>query len=485
MGFGKQLKEVAASVLPIVVIASVLGWIFGIFTLLSFAQFLFSALLVVLGLTLFLLGVNVGFLPVGNHLGAMITQKRNVPLLVFSGIGLGILITLAEPDVKVLADQVASMKSGLSSSLLVFIIAIGVGVFMAISYVRALTRFSLKITMAVGVALMFIAASFVPEFFVSVGFDSGGATTGPMAVPFIMALGMGVASVHGHHEEDSFGYTGIASIGPVLAILVFGAFMGGGSGSIVTEETVSGGMLEMFTEVALSVTKSLLPLVIICVLVQIFFMKLPRIRATRMYMGILYSYVGITLFLFAVESTFMDIARTLGRTIATIAPGSLIPIGLVLGACVVLAEPAIWVLTEQVEEVSEGKIKRFLLLAFIAIGVACAVMLSMIRVINGTSIWYFLLPGYAVIVALLPFVPTLFVGIGFDSGGVATGPMSSTFLLPFVSGAAAVLAEDPSSMAFGMIGLIAMMPILAIEILGLVFSLKVKKGQKNVEEKND
>ncbi len=484
MGFGKQLKEVAASVLPIVVIASVLGWIFGIFTFASFALFLFSALLVVFGLTLFLLGVNVGFLPVGNHLGAMITQKRSVPLLVFSGIGLGILITLAEPDVKVLSDQVASMKSGLNSSLLVFIIAVGVGIFMAISYVRALTRFSLKITMAIGVALMFLASLFVPEFFVSVGFDAGGATTGPMAVPFIMALGMGVASVHGHHEEDSFGYTGIASIGPVLAVLVFGAFMGAG-GSIVSDESTTESMLEVFVDVALSVTKSLLPLVIICVLVQIFFMKLPRIRATRMYFGIFYSYVGITLFLFAVESTFMNIARTLGRTIASVAPGSLIPIGLVLGACVVLAEPAIWVLTEQVEEVSEGKIKRFVLLAFIAIGVACAVMLSMIRILNGTSIWYFLLPGYAVIVALLPFVPALFVGIGFDSGGVATGPMSSTFLLPFVSGAASVLAEDPSSMAFGMIGLIAMMPILAIEILGLVFSLKVKKGQKNVEEKND
>ncbi len=484
MGFGKQLKEVAASVLPIVLIASILGWIFGIFTFLTFAQFLFSALLVVFGLTLFLLGVNVGFLPVGNHLGAMITQKRNVPLLVFSGIGLGILITLAEPDVKVLSDQVASMKSGLSSSLLVFIIAVGVGLFMAISYVRALTRFSLKITMAIGVGLMFLASLFVPEFFVSVGFDAGGATTGPMAVPFIMALGMGVASVHGHHEEDSFGYTGIASIGPVLAVLVFGAFMGGG-GSIVSDSGSTEGMLEVFTDVVLSVTKSLLPLVIICILVQVFFMKLPRIRATRMYFGIFYSYVGITLFLFAVESTFMNIARTLGRTIASVAPGSLIPIGLVLGACVVLAEPAIWVLTEQVEEVSEGKIKRFVLLAFIAIGVACAVMLSMIRILNGTSIWYFLLPGYAVIVALLPFVPALFVGIGFDSGGVATGPMSSTFLLPFVSGAASVLAEDPSSMAFGMIGLIAMMPILAIEILGLVFSLKVRKGQKNVEEKND
>ncbi len=481
MGFRKQLKEVAMSVLPVVVIASLLGWIFGIFTPLSFARFIFSALLVIFGLTLFLLGVNVGFLPVGNHLGALITQKKNVPLLVFSGIGLGILITLAEPDVKVLADQVASMKDGLSSSVLVFIIAIGVGLFMALSYVRALSGFSLKITMALGVAMMFIAASFVPEFFVSVGFDAGGATTGPMAVPFIMALGMGVASVHGSHEEDSFGYTGIASIGPVVAVLVFGAIMGGGN-SIAAGESTSSGMLTVLREVVVSVTKSLFPLVLICVLVQVFFMKLPRIRATRMYVGILYSYIGITMFLFAVESSFMSVARMLGQTIAGVLPSSLIPIGLVLGACVVLAEPAIWVLTEQVEEVSEGKIKRLVLLSFIAVGVAAAVALSMIRIINGTSIWAFLLPGYAVVIALLPFVPTLFVGIGFDSGGVATGPMSSTFLLPFVSGASSVLASDPASMAFGMIGLIAMMPILAIEILGLVFSISVRRSRKMEKE---
>ncbi len=484
MDFFKQMKEVAMSVLPIVLIATILGWIFSVFTPSLYLQFLFSAFLVVIGLTLFLLGVNVGFLPVGNHLGSMITQKRSVLLLIASGLGLGVLITLAEPDVKVLSDQVASMNSGVSSSFLVFVIALGVGIFMAISYVRALTRFSLKITMFIGVALMFFVASFVPEFFVSVGFDAGGATTGPMAVPFIMALGMGVASSHGHNEEDSFGFTGIASVGPVLAVLVFGAFMNGGS-AISVSESETHSMLALFGEVALSVTKSMLPLVVICILVQILFMKLPSIRATRMYMGILYSFVGIILFLFAVESSFMSVARSLGQAIALSSPNALIPIGLILGSCVVLAEPAIWVLTEQVEDVSEGKIKRFVLLAFIAIGVACAVMLSMIRIINGTSIWYFLLPGYGLILILLPFVPTLFVGIGFDSGGVATGPMSSTFLLPFVSGAASVLASDPSSMAFGMIGLIAMMPILAIEILGLFFSLSMKKAQKSREVKND
>lgn len=484
MDFGKQMKEVVVSVLPIVVIATILGFVYKIFTLSLYIQFLFSALLVVLGLTLFLLGVTVGFLPVGNHLGALITEKKSVLLLVLSGIGLGVLITLAEPDVKVLSDQVAELNSGVSSSVLVLVIAIGVGLFMAISYVRALTRFSLKITMFLGVVLMFFVASFVPEFFVSVGFDSGGATTGPMAVPFIMALGMGVASVHGNNEEDSFGYTGIASVGPVLAVLLYGALMQGEAVGAVTEEA-SHSLLLLFGEVAFSVTKSMLPLVVICVIVQIFFMKLPRIRATRMYMGIIYSFIGIVLFLFAVESSFMDVARALGIVMAKKTPGVLIPIGLLLGACVVLAEPAIWVLTEQVEEVSEGKIKKFVLLSFIALGVASAVMLSMIRILNNTSIWYFLIPGYAIIVALLPFVPTLFVGIGFDSGGVATGPMSSTFLLPFVAGAASVLALDPSSMAFGMIGLIAMMPILAIEILGLVFSLSIKRNEKKKEENDE
>ena len=470
----KKLKEVLLSVLPIVIIALVLGAIYGAFVEVSFLQFLLSSLLLVLGLTLFLFGVDMAFLPIGNQLGARITGKKNVWLLLLSGLVLGILVTVAEPDVRVLANQVHHINNSVDTTMLVIVIALGVGIFMAISYIRALSGISMKIFMAVFIVLMVGLSVFLPEFFVSIGFDAGGATTGPLAVPFILALGMGVASVHGNKEEDSFGFTGIASIGPVLAVLVYSLFVNKGNENVVMESG-SESLFEIFISVVKSVSSSLLPIAILTLISIFFILKLPRIKASKIIVGLFYSYFGIIMFLFSVESAFMPVARTLGGLIAGGNPTLLVILGFILGAVVVLAEPAIWVLTEEVEEKSEGRVKKRLMLGFMAFGVAAAVSLSMVRIITGIHILAFIIPIYAIILILLPFVPPLFAGIAFDSGGVATGPMSSTFLLPLVSGASFVVAENPGAMAFGMIGLIAAMPILAIEILGVVFGIKTKK----------
>lgn len=479
MGFLKELKEVSISVVPIALIAIVLSFVFGAFgEEVSFIQFLLSVVLIIVGLSLFLLGVNLGFVPVGNHIGQMVTQKHNIWLLMAVGLFLGVIITIAEPDVAVLTDQVVSINPLINKGLLIAMISLGVGVFMALSYLRTMSGFSLKIALALGVVLLLAAAAFVPEFFVSVAFDSGGATTGPMAVPFIMALGLGVSASRNSKEDDSFGYTGMASIGPVLFVLILGIFFRGGVGEY-TSSTVTMGLGERMLHTIKEVTMALLPLVVICIVVQVFFMKLPRIRAIRLFVGIFYTWIGLILFMFSVKSSFMPIATVLGKSIAGVGSWLLILIGVIFGAVVVLAEPAIWVLTEQVEDVSQGKIKRMVMLLFISIGVALAVALSMVRIINGLSIWWFLLPGYALILILMPFTPKLFVGIAFDSGGVATGPMSSTFLLPFVIGAATVISDDISAASFGMIGLISMMPILTIEILGVIYGATIKRAERN------
>ena len=223
---------------------------------------------------------------------------------------------------------------------------------------------------------------------------------------------------------------------------------------------------------------ALASLVVICILVQVFFMKLPKLRAIRLFVGIFYTWLGITLFLFAVKSSFMPVATALGFEVASVGSWALLLVGALFGAAVVLAEPAIWVLTEQVEDVSQGRIKRPIMLAFISSGVALAVILAMLRIIHGLSIWWFILPGYALILHLMPFSTKLFVGIAFDSGGVATGPMSSTFLLPFAIGAASLIAEDVTVASFGMIGLIAMMPILTIEILGTIYRATIRKAER-------
>lgn len=474
MAFFNKLKEVLLSVLPVAIIALVLGIIYGAFVEVSLFQFVLSSLLLVIGLTFFLFGVDMAFLPIGNQLGARITAKKSVWLLLVSGLVLGILVTVAEPDVRVLANQVNHINKSVDSTMFVIAIALGVGVFMAISYIRALSGISMKIFMAAFIVLMVGVSLFLPEFFVSIGFDAGGATTGPLAVPFILALGMGVSSVHGNKEEDSFGFTGIASIGPVLAVMIYSLFVNKGNEAVIIESETEG-ILEILLSVIKSVSSSLLPIAILTLISLFFILKLPRIKASKIIVGLFYSYFGIIMFLFAVESAFMPVARTLGCLIAGGNPALLIVLGFVLGAVVVLAEPAIWVLTEEVEEKSEGRVKKNLMMCFMAVGVAAAVGLSMVRIITGIHILYFIIPIYALILILLPFVPPLFAGIAFDSGGVATGPMSSTFLLPLVSGASFVVATDPGSMAFGMIGLIAAMPILLIEILGVLYGLKTKK----------
>ncbi|MGN1163347.1 MAG: DUF1538 family protein, partial [Candidatus Ornithospirochaeta sp.] len=414
MNFLKQLKEVSLSVLPIVVMASLLGIFYGAFSLVSIPFFLLSSLLLVLGLSLFLLGVDMGFIQIGSFLGQFITRKRNVPLLIFSGLALGVMVTMAEPDVRVLASQVTEASPSFDFNLFVLVIALGVGVFMALSYIRALSRFSLKITLAIGIALMVTFSLFLDEFTLSVGFDSGGATTGPMAVPFIIALGLGVASVHGGREEDSFGFTGIASIGPVLAVLAYGLFAAGGDVGTVEEEAVHG-LLPLFFDVLSGVISSLLPLLVLSLL-TLFLMKSPKVRTLRIIIGFVYSFVGIVIFLFAVESAFMPLARTLGIRIAEETPFLLVPLGLLFGFAVVLAEPAIWVLTGEVEVKSEGKIRRPLMIGAIAAGTAGAVALSMVRIMADLSLLWFIIPIYGLILCMLPFVPDLFVGIGFDSG---------------------------------------------------------------------
>lgn len=475
----KKLKEVVLSVLPIVAIASILGIVFDSFIDVSLFQFLLSSLLVVIGLTFFLFGVDMAFLPLGNQLGAKITGKKSLSLLLFSGLFLGLIVTIAEPDIRVLANQVSLINNSVNSTSFVYIVALGVGVFMAISYIRTLSGASIKIFMALFILLMIAISIFLPEFFVSISYDAGGATTGPLAVPFIIALGMGVASVHGNKEEDAFGFTGIASVGPVLAVMIYSLFVNKESGAVIIENGGEG-VFEILLSVVKSVSSSLLPIALLALVSVFFILRLPPVRATKIIIGLLYSYFGIIMFLFSVESAFMPVARSLGGMIARNNPLLLIVLGFILGAVVVLAEPAIWVLTEEVEEKSQGKIKKKLMMVFMALGVAFAVTLSMVRIITGIHILFFIIPIYSYILILLPFVPFLFTGIAFDSGGVATGPMSSTFLLPLVSGASFVVAENPGAMAFGMIGLIAAMPVLAIEILGVIYGVKTKK-EKGVE----
>ena len=471
----KQLKEVTLSVLPIALIAGILSILLKTANINELLNFGLSCICVIFGLTLFLTGVNNGLMPVGNKIGATITKSRSLLLIILVSLCLGFIITIAEPDVKVLATQIAKISSNLSVLLLLLVIAAGVAVFLTLSLVRTILHIPLKIIIFIGYLIVLLLALIVPQFFVSIGFDAGGATTGPMSVPFIMALGMGLAKVRGKDEESEFGYVALSSIGPVLAVMLLGVIFDVNSSQGGVVSTSSHNFFSIFLLCFEESGVAFLPLLVVCIVMQAFFMKLPFHKALKMFLGMFYAFFGLVLFSCGVEFSFSQIAMTLGKALSSFSKPLLVALGGVLGACVVLAEPAIWVLTEQVEEVSQGTINKKLMMITLCVAVSIAVMMGLTRSVLHLPILFFIIPCYAVILILMLITPKLFSAIAFDSGGVATGPMSSAFLLPYAIGAAGGSVDA----SFGLIAFIAMMPILCIEVLGLIYKLTLKRGEKN------
>ncbi len=452
----------------------------------ALAPFLVGGALVIAGLGIFLHGTELGMVPIGQKAGAAITSKKNVLLLLVSAFLIGFLITIAEPDVHVLAQQVTSVSPFISSSTLVFMIALGVGLFVLVAVGRILLNFSYKLALTAFYILLFVCAAFTSGDFVGIAFDAGGATTGPMTVPFIMALGIGVASVRGGRkaEQDSFGFIGLASIGPIMAVVLLGMLgqnssaQSQGAASEATLQTLS--LLETFLgrvpSVVHEVSMALAPLLAMFIVFQLFLIKMPRRQVIRMSAGLVYTYIGLILFFVGVQGGFMPAGRILGASLAGFgSEGIIILTGLILGAVVVCAEPAVWVLNEQIEEVSGGHIKKRIMLFSLSSGVAVAVALSMARVVFGISLWWLLIPGYTLALGLTRFCPQMFTAIAFDSGGVASGPMASTFILAFTLGASQALGGNPITDAFGVIAMIAMMPLITIQVLGILFHRKELK----------
>ncbi len=487
MQLKEKMMESLFSVAPVMVIVLVLHWTLAPIGELLW-QFIVGGILLILGLGIFLLGTEIGMVPIGQKAGSALTSRRNVPIMIGTGFVVGFLVTVAEPDVQVLAAQVAGVDPSVSPSVLVFMIAVGVGFFVSLAMGRILLQIPLKGVLIFFYLVVFGCAYFTSPAFLGIAFDAGGATTGPMTVPFIMALGVGVALVRSGRDagEQSFGFIGLASIGPVLAVLVLGIFFEGGKGgelSAVAEETVRLPLtlhfLHLVPEIAGEVARALGPLVVLFVIFQIWLLKMPPIQLLKMIMGLVYTFIGLILFFMGAKGGFMPAGAELGAMIANLDHNiALVPIGFVLGAVVVCAEPAVWVLNGQVEQVSGGHIRRNVMLFSLCVGVACSIAIAMIRVVTGLSIWWFLIPGYVLALGLTRFCPQMFTAIAFDSGGVASGPMASTFILAFTLGASKALGGNPITDAFGVIAMIAMTPLLTIQILGILYAAKQRAAER-------
>ncbi len=501
MNFLHKLKETCIAVLPISILVFILAFTIAPLEGQLLVKFAFGSLLIILGLTLFLTGAEIGIIPAGSFLGAALTRTRKLPLILGAGFLVGLFITIAEPDLLILGKQAEAITGLIKARTLVIAVAVGIGLFVMTALARAVFQVSFRVVVILGYLAVFALAAQVDPVFVAIAFDSGGATTGPMTVPFIIALGVGVAAVRSDRSalEDSFGFTGIASIGPILAVSALGfALTANGSSTdaravqeaaAAIQVPAESGILKLYAHelplILKSVAFSLAPIIALLAGFQLFLLRLPPRQVQRIITGFGYAFVGLVLFFLGTDTAFIPVGKALGEELGALSWNSiLIPIGCLLGAVVVCAEPAIWVLTEQVEEASGGNIRRPVLLGALAIGVAFSVGLSMWRVLAGFSIWYLLLPCYALALLLTLVSPKLFTAIAFDSGGVASGPMSSTFILSLTLGASAASGGNPAADAFGLIAMIAVTPLISIQILGSLFARREENALKGGTEWN-
>ena len=481
----KKLKEALVSVLPITVIILILNFALpDRMSPVGLVSFIVGAAMLILGIALYSLGSDTALAPIGETIGNKVTETKKVPLILIVGFVIGVIVTIAEPDLMVLGSQLGDIKM-----LLIITIALGVGLFLVFALGRIFANISLNIVLIALYALVFIVAIFVDDKYIPLSFDSGGITTGPITVPFIMALGVGVAGVLGgkSKNENSFGVVAICSIGPIFFVLLLSLIF---KPDISVSESAHAA--QNFSEllpvlandlvVAMKdVAVAIIPISLFFFVADIFFLKLPRQRIVRIIIGILYTYFGLTLFLTGVNVGFMATGTNLGSRLASLdQKWILIPVGMITGCFMVLAEPAVHVLAEQVENISDGAIKRRTIMIALCVSMMIAVGLGMLRIVTGISIWFVLIPGYAIAILLSFFVPKIYTAIAFDSGGVASGPMATTFMLPLAIGAATTLtgAESVLSSAYGLVGFIALTPLVTIQILGAF--VKIKQGRRVV-----
>lgn len=492
MNISKKLKEkwqeAVSAVLPIIGIVLLLCFAVAPISPSILLCFLMGAVLLLVGMMFFTLGAEVAMSPMGERIGTCLTKSKKLWLVLGLSFLLGFIITISEPDLQVLAQQVPAVPN----MVLILSVACGVGVFLVVAFLRMLFGIPLPPLLLIFYTGIFILAFFVPRDFLSVAFDSGGVTTGPMTVPFIMALGIGISSIRSdrHAADDSFGLVALCSIGPILAVMILGMIYNPQEASyippVIPEIENSVHLWKLFAvefptymkEIAIA----LLPVIVFFLIFQILVLKLTKRKLFKITAGLIYTYIGLVLFLTGVNVGFMPAGNYLGQILAGLdAPWVLIPIAMVMGFFIVKAEPAVYVLNKQVEEITDGAISAKAMGMGLSIGVAVSLGIAMIRVLTGISILWFLIPGYTIALVISFFVPKIYTAIAFDSGGVASGPMTAAFLLPLAQGACVALGGNIVTDAFGVVAMVAMTPLITIQVMGLYARITSRGGRGSTE----
>lgn len=480
----EKFKEVIYSVLPITVIVLLLNFTLTPIESSMLIKFVIGSVFIVIGLSIFLFGVDIGIIPVGNLLGSKIIKTNKLLIVVVFGLILGFFISIAEPGLQVLAQQVEFITSASISKIsILIVVSAGMGLLLSLGMVRIAYNVSLVKSLTVIYLIIFFFAIFAPFEFLAIAFDASGAVTGALTVPFILALAAGTSALKKDSkasERDSFGLVGITATGVVMTVLIMSIFSNTEQLAGVPDSGTSNAFLNIFLNTAIEIIFALLPLLVVFLIFQKFSLKLSKKSFSKIIKGFIYTYIGLVLFLVGVNAGFMDVGSTIGHSLASM-DNIFLPtiIGFVVGLVTILAEPSVYVLTHQIEEITSGYIKRRVVLVALSIGVGLAVALSIVRIlVPSVQFWHYLLPGYLISVVLSYIVPDLFVGIAFDSGTVASGPMTATFIFAFAKGAADAASNIGSNIlldGFGTIATVTLIPIIALQVLGLIFKFKSAK----------
>jgi hypothetical protein len=487
----EKIREAFTSVLPITVIVLIASVFLVPMPTGTILTFLVGAALLIVGMGFFTLGADMAMMPMGEGIGIQLTKTSTLPLILSLSFVMGLIITIAEPDLQVLARQVPSVP-GL---VLILTVAAGVGIFLALAILRILFKIRLSVLLIAFYIVVFVISYFAPDNFIPVAFDSGGVTTGPITVPFILAMGVGVASIRGdrNSQDDSFGLVSLCSVGPIIAVLLLGMFYRP-TGAEVTSHTIpqvetSRDVIEIFAfefpHYLEDVLLALAAIILFFIIFQLISKRYKKHQLARIVVGFVYTFIGLVVFLTGVNVGFIPVGQFLGSKIAA-APFKwiMVPLGMLIGYFIVAAEPAVHVLNKQVEEISRGTIPQKVMNRGLAIGMSAALGLTMVRILTGISIMWILIPGYAFALLLTFFVPKIFTGIAFDSGGVCSGPMTSTFLLPLAMGTCDGVGGNLMTDAFGIVAMIAMAPLIVIQFMGLLYSNKLRAAARKAAEES-
>ena len=489
----EKVSEAIQAILPVVAIVLILSVTIVPMPTHVVMVFLYSCILLMIGMVFFTIGAEQAMGPMGQHVGTRITQTRKLWLILAVGLLLGFMITVSEPDLQVLANQVQSIPN----RILIFSVSGGVALFLLAALLRMVLGIPLQRMLVFFYVIAFILAYFSPRDFLAVAFDSGGATTGPMTVPFIMAFGIGVSTLRGANRssQDSFGLISLCSVGPIIAVLILSLIFKPEDATFtpiqiprVMHSLQLGGMFLMeLPDQIHEITQSVLPIAVFFLIFQVVLLRLERKPLLRIIHGIVCTFIGLVLFLTGANVGFIPAGFDLGAILATMPPPLnlvIIPIGMLIGYFIVKAEPAVYVLMKQVEDITSGAISGQALLRSLCIGVAVSIGLAMVRVLTGLPLLYLLVPGYALALLLSFVVPPVFTAIAFDSGGVASGPMTATFLLPFAMGACMTLGGNVVTDAFGVVTMVAMTPLVTIQLLGIIYMRKARRAPETPVRQN-